>query len=149
MVFYCSSHIDSITVKDLQPVVNISLRGGKKSRNFFNSGLTCLCDSGSYESKINPNHKKPYKSKIRANRDEYSIAVGPYSTARDDKVPFIMSEFSSRNIITHFFHVDNKELSYGIVYDMIMHRDLMVKKILEWDETAVSMKGPGNFSGKT
>ena len=64
----------------------------------------------------------------------------------------------SRNIITHSFHVDKKEGDSGIVYAMIILHDLMVhidlkanfgRQVLEWDETIVTMKGPGNFLGRT
>ena len=81
-----------------------------------------------------------------------------YKTTYDVKVSFSMLEFSSRKIITHSFHVYSTRGDEGIGYDMIIVRDLMVqlglkynfgRKILEWEETVVPMKEPGNFLGQT
>ena len=72
-------------------------------------------------------HINPYKSKIRSHKVKYSTAAGPYTTTHDMKAPFIMPEFSSSKIITHLFHVDNACGDEGIIYDMIIGRDLMVQ----------------------
>ena len=52
-------------------------------------------------------HINNYTSKLKDNRVKYIMATGPYTTTHDAKVPFIMSELSRRNIITHHFHIDN------------------------------------------
>ena len=69
-----------------------------------------------------------------------------------------MSEFSSRNIIQHQFHVNNDKGELGIGYDMIIGRDLMVQlglpayfkhQFLQWDGAAVTMKGMSRQSDIT
>ena len=47
-----------------------------------------------------------------------------YSNTNDVKVPFRMSEFSSRKIITHRFHLDNAEGDTGIGYNTTIDREL-------------------------
>ena len=86
---------------------------------------------GSTNSTINRKHINPYKSKIRSNKAEYSTASGPYRTTHDVKVPFIMPEFSRRNVITRHFHVVNGRGDEGIIYEMIIVRNLMVKLVLK------------------
>ena len=91
----------------------------------------------------------PYKDKRRENKAEYSMYNGPYITTHGVKVPFIMTEFSTRRIITHHFHIDNSGGNTGIVYGMITGRNLMLKlglkanfgrQILECDDSVVPMK---------
>ena len=65
------------------------------------------------------------------------------------KVIFIMTDFSSRKIITHCFHVENVQDDAGIGYGMIIGRELKVKfgllsdfrrKVLVWYHAVVPMK---------
>ena len=72
------------------------------------------------------------------------------------KVIFRMTEFSSRKIITHCFHVENVQDDAGIGYGMIIGRDLMVKlglkvefgrQILEWYKTVIHTKQIEHFLG--
>ena len=97
---------------------------------------------------------KKYKVKLRANKVEYIMAADLYSTTNYMKVPFSMPDFSSRKIITYWFHVDNEGGYLKIGYDMIIGRDLMVQlclkdkielQILEWDDALVPMKELGIF----
>ena len=44
-----------------------------------------------------------------------------------------MPYFSRSKIILHHFHVDNNESELGIVYYMIIGRDLMVQLVLSGD----------------
>ena len=64
---------------------------------------------------------------MRSNKEEYRTAVGVYCTTHGVKVPFCMPEFSSRNIINNFSHVDNNEGESGIGYDIVIGRDLVVQ----------------------
>ena len=130
-------------------MVTLSFRVGKKYRQTLNSGLPLLCHIGSTNSMIKSKHINPYKSKLRANKVEYSTASGLYKTTHDVKVPFSMTDFSNRNIITHRLHIDNAQGDTGIGYDMIIGHDPMVqlflkskfgRQILEWGETAITMK---------
>ena len=50
-----------------------------------------------------------YKSKLRANKVKYSMTDGLYSTTHGAKVPFIMPKVSSRKVITHRLHIDNRK----------------------------------------
>ena len=68
-----------------------------------------------------------------------------------------MSEFSSRSIIPHRFHVDNNEGELGIGYDMIIGRNLMVqiglsddfkRQVLQRDGVTVPMKEPSGLLGQ-
>ena len=102
--------------KDPLPVVIFSLRGGKKRRSTIISGLKCMFCGGYTDSLIKSWHTKPYQRKIYSNKVEYSTPTGPYCTMHDAKVSFFMTEFSSRNITSHRFHVDNNEGESGIVY---------------------------------
>ena len=67
-------------VQDNPPIVNISLRSGKKSRKTFNQGLTCLWYSGATKSMIKRRYINTYKYKIRVNKVKYITASGPYKT---------------------------------------------------------------------
>ena len=83
------------------PVVNVSLRGGKKKRATTVAGLTCLWDSGATDSMIKIKHTKYYKLKMQYNKVEYSTAAGLYFKTHYIKVHFCMPEFSSIKIIEH------------------------------------------------
>ena len=69
-----------------------------------------------------------------------------------------MTEFSSRNIINHHFHVKNNKGESGIGYDMIIGRELMVQlgltvnfkhQFLQWDGATLHMKEPRGLIGKS
>ena len=73
------------------------------------------------------------------------------------KVSFSITEFSSRKVFTHHFHIHNKEGNFDISYGMIVDCEIVVKlglkaefghQFLEWDCAAVPMKDPVNFIGK-
>ena len=92
-----------------------------------------------------------------SNKVEYSTAVGAYCTSYDDKAPFCMQEFSSKKIIKHCFHVNNKKGESGIGYDMIISYDLMIQlglttdfnsHFLQWDGATVHRKEKIKFLGK-
>ena len=81
-----------------------------------------------------------------------------YCTTHDVKVPFFIPELSSRDIINHRFHVDNKKGEPGIVYDMIIGCDLMVqlgltadfkRQVIQWYGATVPLKEPINFLGQS
>ena len=135
-------------VQDPLPMVTISLRVSKKSRQTLNSGLTLLWQIGSTDIMIKPNNVNPNNSKLRANKFQYNMAFGPYKTTHDVKVLFIMPQFSNRKIITHRFHIDNAQGDTGVGYEMIIVHYLMVqlglkenfgRQILEWGETETTM----------
>ena len=93
-----------------------------------------------------------------SNKVEYSTYAGLYCTAHDVKVPFCMSESSSRNIIYQHFHVDSDKTESGIGYVMIIGRDLMVQlglssnfklKVLKWDGEPVPVKELSDLLGKS
>ena len=59
--------------------------------------------------------------------------------------------------MSHRFHVDNNEGEFGIGYDLIIGRDLMVQpvlsadfksQVLHWDDVTVPMKEPRSLLGK-
>ena len=81
-----------------------------------------------------------------------------YCTTHYVKVPFCIPEFSSSKIINHRFHSDNDKGESGIVYDIIVGSDLMVRlglatnlkcQVLQWDDATVYMKEPRNLLGKS
>ena len=93
-----------------------------------------------------------------SNKVELSTSAGPYFTIHGEKVPFFMSEFSSRNIILHHFKIDNNEGELGIGYDMIIGCKLMVqpglsdefkRQVLQWDSATVPMKETISMIGQT
>ena len=103
---------------------------------------------------INHNHVNLYESKLMSSKVEYSMYDGPYTTTHDMNIPFIVPQFSSRKIIMHLFHLYHLWVDEGVVYDIIIVHDLMVKlslksefgcRVLEWDDTVVFMKELGNF----
>ena len=57
----------------------------------------------------------------------YSTSTGPHCTIHDVKVTFFMQEFSSGQITSYRFRVDNNEDESFIGYDMIVGHDLMVQ----------------------
>ena len=66
-------------------------------------------------------------------------------------MPVFIPYFSSSNIILHRFHVDNNEGKSGIVYGIIIVRNLMVqlgfsedfkRQVLQWDGITVPTKEP-------
>ena len=68
-----------------------------------------------------------------------------------------MTDFSSRKLILHHFHVYNNEYKSGIGYDIIVDHDLMVQigpvgdfkfQVLQWDDAVVPMKHPGGLIGQ-
>ena len=86
---------------------------------------------------------------MRSNKIEYSTAAGIYCMTHDVKVPFLMPEFSSSNIINHQFNVDNEKGELGIGYETIIGHNLMVKiglyddfkiQVLQWDGVTVYIK---------
>ena len=90
------------------------------------------------------------------NKVKYITNDGPYKTTHNVKVTFIMIELSSRKIITHSLQIYNAQDDSGIVYDMIIVCELMVqlvlkddfgRQILECNDTAITMKEPGNLLG--
>ena len=106
---------------------------------------------------INRNHINPLKAKLRANKVNYRTISGPYSNTHDAEVTFRIPESYSIKIITHRSYIDNEGSVSGFVYDTIIGHDLILQlflksdfgiQILEWDETVVPMKDPGNFLGK-
>ena len=69
-----------------------------------------------------------------------------------------MPDFSSREIISHRFQVDNNEGESGIGYEIIIGHDLMVQlglspdfniQLLQRDGFTVPMKEPRCLIGKT
>ena len=103
-------------------------------------------------------HTKHYEHKMQSNKLEYITAAGVYCTTPDIKVPFCMPEFSSSKIINHRFHVDNDKCESGIVYDMIIGRDLIVqlglmagfkRQFLLWDGATVHMNDLSSLLGKS
>ena len=61
-------------------------------------------------------------------------------------------------MITHRFHAENAQIDAGIVYGMIVDRDIMLqlglkfnfeRQILEWYETIITMVVPGNLLGQS
>ena len=63
---------------DPQPVVTVSLRGGKEQISTTVSGITFLWDSGATDIMIKIKHTKYYERKMRYNKLEYSTAAGLY-----------------------------------------------------------------------
>ena len=116
--------------RDPLPVVTVSLRGGKKQRAMAVAGLTCLLDRGATNSMIKIIHTKYYELKMRSNKVKYSTSAGLYYTTHDVKVNFCMSEFSSRKIIEHRFHINNNKGELGIGYGMLIGLYLMVQLVL-------------------
>ena len=147
--FDSSNSLATNNVQNNLPMVNLRLRVGKKYIQTLNSGLTLLWDIGSTYIIIKIKHINPYNSKLRAKKVKYINSSGPYKTTHDVKVPFSMTEFSNKRIITHRFHIDNAQGDTGIGYAMIIGCDLMVKlgpkanfgrQIMEWGKTALTMK---------
>ena len=156
--FDINPSLADIPVKEPQPLVTIILIGGKKSRNTLLYGLTCLWHSRDSGSIIKRKNIKKYKSKLISNKAKYSTASGPYCITHYAKVPYIITEFSSRKIISHRLYADNKEENSGIVYYIIIGHDLMVQlglmadfkhKVLAWDDTVVPVKVPEKLIGGT
>ena len=94
---------------------------------------------------------------MQYNKVQYSTASGLYCTTHDVKVPPLMLDFSSINIINHCVYVKNDKFDSGISYDMIIFRDLMVElgmmgnfklQILKWDFITVYMKETSSLLGK-
>ena len=65
-----------------------------------------------------------------------------------------MPQFYNSKILTYHFHIDNAQIDYGIGYDMIIGRALMVQlgqkanfgcQILKWGKTVITMKQPVTF----
>ena len=75
---------------------------------------------------INCKHINPYKSKLRADKVEYSKSSGLYTTTHDVKVPFIILEISSSKIKTHCSHIGNAQSDDRNRYDMIIGHELML-----------------------
>ena len=96
--FYSSNILGSNPVNDNLPILIIFLRCGKNSRQTLNSVLTFLWDSVSNDSMIKCKHINTYISKLRYNTVKYIAYDGPNKTTNDVKVPFIMPEFSRRNL---------------------------------------------------
>ena len=103
---------------------------------------------------IKCNYINNYKYKLRSNKVEYSTAASTYKITHDLKVSFIMPYFSSRKTIIHCFNIENVRGGAGIGFGMIIGWYLMVKlclkanfrrQILEWDETVIYIKAPGNL----
>ena len=105
--FDSSNSLANNNVKYPLPIASKMLKGGKKSRQTLNSGLTLLWDSEATNRMVKRNHINPYNTKLMDNKDKYSTYDGWYKTTHDVKVTFRMSEFSFRKIITYCFHVDN------------------------------------------
>ena len=99
-------------------MVSISLRGGKKNKAKNISSLTFLWDIRATNSMVNSKNDEPYDHRIRSNKVDYSISVGPYCMKHDFKVPFCMPEFSIINTILYRFRVYNNKGKSGIVYVM-------------------------------
>ena len=78
---------------DTLQVVDVSLRGGKKNRATFIARITCLWDIRDNKIMIERKHTGPYDPRIRSNKVDYSMFVGPYFTTYDVKVLFHMPEF--------------------------------------------------------
>ena len=125
--FDTSSFNLSSGTSDPLPVLNVSLRGGKKHRVTTASGIKCLWESEDTDRMIKRQHTKHYELRIWYNKVDYSTAAGVYCTIYDVKLPVCIPELSSSNIINHRFHVDNDKGESGICYDMIIGRDLMVQ----------------------
>ena len=154
--FYGSNNLVNNTVEDSLTILTIMLRGGKYSRQTFKSGLTYLWVSGDTDSMINRNHIKPYKSKLRANKVNYSTSAGPYKTTHYMEVPFCVPDFSVENNNTYSPRKNARD-DEGIVYDIILGRDLIIqlglkvefsRQVLEWYGTVEPIKDPGNFHGQ-
>ena len=79
-----------------------------------------------WDTHINSKHINHYRSKLRGNKDEYSMDARLYKTKNYVKVAFITKEFSSSKNIAHWFNIDNMKVDEGIGYEMIIGCDLMV-----------------------
>ena len=73
------------------------------------------------------NFNRVYKSKTHPNRVEYGTVSGTYCITHGLKVWFFVSELSIRNIIMHWFHVDNKDRKTSIFYDIIIDQELILQ----------------------
>ena len=102
-------------------------------------------------------HTKPYRGKIRSSNVEYSTSSGPYYNTYTINVKFCIPEFSSSNIISNCFQVDNNEGKSGVGYYMIIVCDLMVqlgllvdfkRQVLQWDGDNFPIKNPLVYKGK-
>ena len=69
-----------------------------------------------------------------------------------------MKEFPSSKIINNHFHVDSEKGEWGIGYDMIIGRELMVqiglmadfkRQVLQWDGATVYINEPISLLGKS
>ena len=94
--FDSSNSLANNPIKYPLPIVTIRLRGGKKSRQTYKSGLTWLWENGAINSIIKIKHINTYIYKLPANKAKYSTASGPYKTTHAVKVTFITPEFSIR-----------------------------------------------------
>ena len=74
----------------------------------------------------NDKKEKNFKDNIFTNKVDYIKATGTYCTVNSDKVKLFMAEFSSGDIISHHFIINNNEGGMGIGYDMIVSQYLMV-----------------------
>ena len=151
-----SFNLSEVT-SDLLRVVTVSIQVRKKHGATDFSGLICLWDSGATNRMLKILHTKHYERKIQSNKVDYITTAGVYFTTHDVKVPFFMTEFSSSKIINHRFHIDNDKCESGIVYDMIIGRDLMVqlglmanfnRQFLQWDGATFYIKDPSSLIWK-
>ena len=76
-------------------------------------------------------HINIYKSNLRVNKVEYKTAAGPYKNTNYLKVPSIIPYFSSKDIITENFHIDNTLGDAGIRIDMIIGFEIIGTTIPE------------------
>ena len=76
-----------------QPVVTISLIGGKEYRATMINGLICLWDSGSTNIMIKIKHAKHYEGRIQYNKVECSTVAGPYCMTHNGKVIFLCQSY--------------------------------------------------------
>ena len=149
--FDTNSFNSSSGTRNPLPVVNVTLRGGKKHIAMTVAGLKFLWGSGATNRMINKKQTKYYERNIRSNKVEYGTAADVYCTMHDVKVPFCMPDFSSSKIINHRFHVGKDKGESVIGYDMIIIRDLIVqlgltaefkRQFLQWDGATVNTKEP-------
>ena len=89
--FYGSNSLANNHINNPLPIMNIILRGGKKSRQVLNSGLTFLWDIGAIYSMIKRKLINNYKSKLRANRIKHSMGAVLYKNIHDVKIQFIIT----------------------------------------------------------
>ena len=109
------------------PATTVSVCEGKKSRGIHMAGLICLWDSGASDSMIKKLYVRKLLEKFRKNKQEYDTAAGIYTSNYEIKIDFMLAEFSTKKLITHRFHVNDKQKCSDIGYDMIIGQDLMTK----------------------